>query len=358
MDAIFPFFVKVFRTPRNPGHAWTEPSRLAGRLTAMHLRLIALGLCTLAATAACNKEKPSWLTRFSPPEQIFRINPGAPNQLTGKRGTRLTIPANSFDTDREMVEVRLTEAVDGFDIAATGLPMHFEDELGQTRQFESAGMFRVTAQTEGRNVELKDGARIQVEFPNLAPGEKFRVYRFDGKSWKHDGHNQEAPSSDPVRREELRRPARPLPPRVNTVGTRIYEITALTWWNFDYPRVDGVCIKGALDADGQYQIVTIGRNPRGSHTVFSGKEFRTGALMNGDVTIAVISMENGAVGKKRIKTGTIWGNYHYPESPHNYCEDIGIITMEILPDRTAENAGNFRAYLEMPEEKYAVSYRR
>ncbi len=329
-------------------------------------------ITSMLTGCGCEKTRVGWLEKYAPLRQVFRVDPTVKNTITGRRGTRVVFPARSLNLaydslpQKYSVEIGLTEAIDGFDIASTGLPMQFIDELDQKRDFESAGMFRIDARDGEKQLALNEGTKLEVQFPNVVPGEKFRVYRLNAeRKWEHHGHNQQRPVGDIGPTQVVRSECEaegcgrrlPSPVQARLVGVRQYLIDDLTWWNFDYPHVDQACVKGKIDGNSPFEIQTIGHLPRGYHSLWDATtSFKTGAHINGDVTILAISAEDGRIGKRRIRTADMWGNYYLPEGPHNYCQDIGEIELVKVPDEMLKDRNTLRRYLGFPEEKYRVGY--
>jgi len=296
------------------------------------------------------------MKRFAPKEQSFRIDPRVSNTITGKRGTRIFIGERAFDLDydslseNDAVEIRLVEAIDAFDFAGTGLEMDYTDEFGQRRRMESAGMFRLTARYDVDDLELDGDTTIDVQFPDIAPGEKYRTYRFGSGKWKYDDLNLKTESEN---RSGKVRAQNPTPGR--TVGVRRIQIDELTWWQFAYPRVETACLKGEIQETGEVEFHVLGRTPLSYH--FShGRQIVAGeGLLRSEITALAISVD-GRTGIKRLASGELWGNFREPESPHNHCEQLGVLELSYPPEDALKDRESFRKFLGIPEDSYRVNY--
>ena len=100
------------------------------------------------------------------PATNFIVNTDMDSTLIYSTGTIITIPSSSFvDADgkdvKGKVEIHYREYHDIIDIMLSGIPMNY-DSAGVTYQFESAGMFDITATQDGKPVTLKPNKVLTV----------------------------------------------------------------------------------------------------------------------------------------------------------------------------------------------------
>lgn len=293
---------------------------------------------------------------FAPQKQSFKINPLKKNVITGKKGTHLTIPKEVFDINyddlnkEDTVTVKLIEVMDTFDFPCSGIELTYYDENGEEKLFESAGMFKVTADYKGKELALADNKKIKVEFPNLVPGDKFNVYKINKKGeWQYDGHNQELAIEEWATEDMVIKDSdgveRILKPTVvKTISVRRYYIDALTWWNFDYPVPLSVCISGKIDGDYEkyFQVAAIGISRKGYQvsTYYKGNEFKVDAFIKTDIKIVIIS-DKGIGYSKTFNTGDKPGTKRYKEGPNNFYMKIKKIELKNINDYNTKDRKKF-----------------
>lgn len=112
------------------------------------------------------------LKQAAPPSlQVFTINAAKDNTITGKDGTRISIPANVLQTRSGKpvtgdVTVELHEFLKPSDAA-----FHQLSTICSGRILETGGMFTVTAMAAGEELEVKKNRTISAELP--APPKTF-----------------------------------------------------------------------------------------------------------------------------------------------------------------------------------------
>jgi hypothetical protein len=117
------------------------------------------------------------------------------NALTGScitygSGTKLSIPANAFEDANGApvtgnVDITYREFRDPVDIVLSGIPMTY-DSGGVVENFESAGMFEISASQNGSEVFLREGMQIDMDFAVVDTASTFNFYRLDEKKgWQY-----------------------------------------------------------------------------------------------------------------------------------------------------------------------------
>jgi hypothetical protein len=290
------------------------------------------------------------LSTFNPPKTVKAIDPAVKNSITGKKGIRLNIPADVFDLPRsfkkgDSVNIELTEVLDAFDYLVSGIGLNYTGNDGEKALFESGGMYNVRATYKDKNLDLKDGKKIEVQMPSLVKGEEYLMYRLDdGRRWEYNGHNQEASRPD-MPREGYKKIA----DERLMVGVRIYSIDKLTWWNLDYPNKDVITIEGLIvngDEKAEYQVIVFGVQVRSMYSKsFKGNTFAIRSLKKYNVRVLVIS-EDGKCGKSEIF-----------KTPNEKTMKIKDIELKKLEKSVIENQQNFEEYIELKRPKYDVKYK-
>ncbi len=102
-----------------------------------------------------------------------------------RSGTEIRIPANALVYEdgspvEGEVEVTYREFRDAADFIATDIPMMFDHQ----HQFESAGVFGLNASQGGRNVFVKEGEYIDVEFVMTSDSvENVSFFEYENEQW-------------------------------------------------------------------------------------------------------------------------------------------------------------------------------
>ena len=102
-------------------------------------------------------------------DAIFKIDPTIKNKLETNNGSNFTIPANALVNENgELISQEVTITFNQYhsvaDIISSGIPMTY-DSLGQSANFESAGMFTINGMCNTQPVFVKEGKNIHI---NLA----------------------------------------------------------------------------------------------------------------------------------------------------------------------------------------------
>ncbi len=118
------------------------------------------------------------ISMFSPEsqEQSFVIMPDKGQILTGKSGTEVEIPIDAFvfeDGSRPKgpVSVQLTEAFD-----YNAFMNHNLSCMSEERLLESGGMIKLTAQSEGKELKMKEGKEVKLTFPESEIKEDMELF--------------------------------------------------------------------------------------------------------------------------------------------------------------------------------------
>ncbi len=131
------------------------------------------------------------------------------------RGTVIRIPAAAFTfmdgaEPKGPVQISFREFHNVMDIFRSGAPMEY-DTAGEHRTFESAGMFEINAQQNGRPLKLAEKKKIDVDLVTYNDDPKFNLYYLDtnARNWEYistsgfDPRNSTTEERDDVGTEEV-----------------------------------------------------------------------------------------------------------------------------------------------------------
>ncbi len=115
--------------------------------------------------------------------QTQTIDPTKPQVVRFASGTRVEVPANAFvDAAGKVIKTPVQLSLETYNspaaILASGIPMTFE-ENGKQEHFESAGMFQLTGQSEGRAIEIAQNKQLVVNHPSQTSDEDFDFFYFE-----------------------------------------------------------------------------------------------------------------------------------------------------------------------------------
>lgn len=291
---------------------------------------------------------------LEPSRSIIEVEPALESRVTAGRGTMLTIPVNAFADERgrpvaARVRLKVTEVLDPLDFVGAGVDLTFTNDRGKLEFFQSAGMFKVDAETvSGQRVQMAAGKKIEAQFPNIEPGDDFWVYRHNkDRQWKLHGHNQSFQGEGGFR-----------------VGTRVYQIDALnTWFNFDKPVPEATCAKGSVKRkDGKpvaaFAIYSVGVSYKGAFArhVSNTSSFKVNVHKSADARFLVFD-NTGAVGiTPVIPTSDKTGFDQAEEGAKNFCQDIGIIEVAPIDAAILADKKRLSDFLGLPVTEYQVDY--
>ena len=123
----------------------------------------------------------------------FEVDAEKEQTVESPSGTKITIPKNAF-VDKKgrpivgKVDLRYVEYRRPVDFILGGLPMDYHHN-GEHYDFNSAGMFKITAQQQGREVFLDPNKTIDMDFPLTADLPDLNFYQLDtiSKKWTEIG---------------------------------------------------------------------------------------------------------------------------------------------------------------------------
>ena len=120
------------------------------------------------------------------------------HKLTTKNGTTIFIPRNAFEDSAgnnitSNIRIMYRDFYNPLDFFLSGIPMDY-DSSGIKYTFTSAGMFEINANSEGRQLYLKKGKEIKIEFVSNMT-ETYNFYHYDTVANKWEFSYREGKSS-------------------------------------------------------------------------------------------------------------------------------------------------------------------
>jgi hypothetical protein len=127
-------------------------------------------------------------------KQLYTINPQIENILLYPSGTKILIPANSFvDKNGSIVTGTVTvsyrEFRDAADFLVSGIPMKY-DSAGSVGNFESAGMFEITANDRNDMLDLAPGKEVKLNFASTSVDSTYNFYSFNDETGNWEFKNR------------------------------------------------------------------------------------------------------------------------------------------------------------------------
>ncbi|MCP4442926.1 MAG: hypothetical protein GY810_28810 [Aureispira sp.] len=125
---------------------------------------------------------------------VFEIDPTEDQILEMPSGTNITIRANSLVNAegklvKDKVSLKYREYHDAVDILLSGIPMDYTVQ-GQKRTMQTAGMFDVKAEQNGKELALADGATMRVDLASYEEGNDYSFFWLDqdNEGWEFVDH--------------------------------------------------------------------------------------------------------------------------------------------------------------------------
>ncbi|MFL5765755.1 MAG: hypothetical protein ACJ77K_17545 [Bacteroidia bacterium] len=123
--------------------------------------------------------------------EVYTLNPAVDNVISYPSGTMIRIPANAFvDKDgnpvTSTVQINYREFRDPVDFLVSGIPMKY-DTAGVTTNFESAGMFELTANVGNEAVQMAPDKMIDMNFQTTSRDSTYNFYSFNDQTgnWEY-----------------------------------------------------------------------------------------------------------------------------------------------------------------------------
>jgi hypothetical protein len=128
------------------------------------------------------------------PVNQFEVNGNEDKIIRLKNGSSLSIPKNAFvDKNGKVIEGKINieyrEFSKAADIIASGIPMVYEDENGNTEQMESGGMFELRGKVNNEEVFIAKDKSISVNMSSDIKGE-FDFYLLEEEGEKEVPQSQ------------------------------------------------------------------------------------------------------------------------------------------------------------------------
>ncbi len=137
----------------------------------------------------------------------FNIDNSKKQKITTKNGTVINIPKNAFvdingDIVTEDIAIDFRDFYNPMDFYLSGIPMDY-DSVGVNYTFTSAGMFQIDAQSNGKQLYLKEGKKIDIELVSNYE-ETYNFYQYDTlkNEWEYMSTEDESDISKVVSQEE------------------------------------------------------------------------------------------------------------------------------------------------------------
>ncbi len=151
---------------------------------------ICILLLFMAGCSLQQQTKAPLLSKVDLPTQQFRISQSSAQTITTPKGTRINIPAHSFNTRDTEVAVKLREVTTVKEALLSGQHLNIHQN-GRAGLLESAGMVHLTAYDSlGTEINLRPGASLQMRMPDRGQGQPFYTYQLERGSWAKTGMSE------------------------------------------------------------------------------------------------------------------------------------------------------------------------
>ena len=138
---------------------------------------------------------------------IYTLNATKGDTLFSHLGTRIIIPPlslvdNSEKTVTDEVTIKYREYHDALDVFLSGIPMDYNSN-GEKLTFQTAGMFEIKAEQNGKELKLAEGNKIDIRFASYEGGTAYDFFQYDEKGNKWDFVDYSKPVVN-LKKEEIK----------------------------------------------------------------------------------------------------------------------------------------------------------
>lgn len=133
------------------------------------------------------------IPELAPAYQDFTINVQEESILTLTSGTIITVPANALvDAQGKLITgkatIRYREYHDAVSVLLSGIPMTYTSN-GQKHHFQTAGMFDIVGEQNGKALSIKSGSGVQVDLASFEEDNSYSFFALDQeKGWRFVDH--------------------------------------------------------------------------------------------------------------------------------------------------------------------------
>ncbi|MBU0764668.1 MAG: hypothetical protein KJ607_07530, partial [Bacteroidetes bacterium] len=156
-------------------------------------------LCACSRTQEITRIIPPLITPplpgLQPEFNRFTADASAGAELSIPSGTTIIIPENAFADSsgnpvNGIVDIRYREFHDAVDILLSGIPMKYETG-DKSRNMQTAGMFEIHADKDGRELRIADGKSITVRMASYETGNEYSFFCLDesARKWTFLDHS-------------------------------------------------------------------------------------------------------------------------------------------------------------------------
>ena len=179
-------------------------------------RIASVIVAGLLVGCAENKTPSSevWQSAIQPPIEeltqqfaIYTLNATKGDTLFSHLGTRIIIPPlslvdNSEKTVTDEVTIKYREYHDALDVFLSGIPMDYNSN-GEKLTFQTASMFEIKAEQNGKELKLAEGNKIDIRFASYEGGTDYDFFQYDEKGNKWDFVDYSKPVVN-LKKEEIK----------------------------------------------------------------------------------------------------------------------------------------------------------
>lgn len=127
----------------------------------------------------------------------FTVKANEPTTLTAPSGSRIIIPENAFVDQSGKpitgdIDIAFEEFHSSSDIILSGIPMNITSENGDMGVLESAGMFRLEGEQNGKEVYVAEDKTLEIQLASFKEGNDYNFYEFSEESanWIEKGRTE------------------------------------------------------------------------------------------------------------------------------------------------------------------------
>jgi len=139
----------------------------------------------------------------------YAVDAGNGDTIITTSGTRIIIPPHRLVDDSGvvvtgLVNIKYREYHDALDVFLSGIPMDYMSQ-GQKRTMQTAGMFEIRAEKDGRELKLAENKKMKIIFASFESGADYNFFSFNENKNEWEFVDYSKPVANPAKEVIIKR---------------------------------------------------------------------------------------------------------------------------------------------------------
>jgi len=307
-----------------------------------------------------NKTLAPCFSHFKLPRNGYKFQINETSTIVTKKGLRVTIPPGAFLYSNfayasGVGTLYVYEVTEPFEYMIAGVNHIYYDKQNRINYLELAGMFRIEVFQDNNRLRLANDKKIQVEFPDLAPGKKIHYFMLDDTgNWT---------LKNEFGTYEIFKPQKTSDANHKYTGTRKGTVEYLTWYAFGIPHLETTSLKVEWEdpkkiAGRNFQVVVIGIDHISYFMKWTDRtEIILPAFQNKTYRLYLCDDLGNYSTLDEFTTTSKVGYDYLPDSSDNFRQVLPILKIEKFPRENLASTETFKSFMKIPSVNYQVLYK-